>query len=371
MIHNKQTHKVFLILFFWLITQESSLANQLSKTKQQLTNLTTKIHSAESSLSDAMQKRSSLQKQLAIQEKAISHLIVQKDHLARQINNNNESIVKLSQQIKQLDTQIHTEQKDLAQQIRSRYTIDTHQPLKWLLSPGSKTELSQMLTYYQYLIHAQQSSIQSITDKTEKLNTKKAELSNRITQDKTLHNRLVTQQSELQTAQNSQKKIIKHLNQTITSKSQQLKEYRENQTALSKIVSELTKQDRIAQSKPFASRRHHLPRPVSVSTKNIKPINQGLEFFAKEGNPVKAIHPGKILFSDWLKGYGLLLIIDHGHGYMTLYAHNQALTKQKGDWVEGGEKIAEVGHSGGLRENGLYFEIRHNGKAISPINWLS
>lgn len=360
-----------LILCFWLINYETSFANQLTETKRQLAKITNKIRHTENSLSDAKQKYSTLQKQLAIQEKKIGRLIVKKNQLAVQINKNNEDIISLSQQIKQLDKQISKEQGLLAQQTRSLYTIDHHQPLKWLLSPNSKAELSQMLTYYQYVIHAQQNSIQSIKSKTDILNGKKIELSDRITQDKSMHDRLAKQQSQLQLAQKNQQFIIQRLNRTITTKSQQLKEYRENRAGLTNIVSQLTKQDRIAQSKPFASRRHHLPRPVSVAAKNIKPIHQGLAFFANEGTPVKAIHPGKILFSDWLKGYGLLLIIDHGHGYMTLYAHNQALTKQKGDWVEGGEKIAEIGHSGGLRENGLYFEIRHNGKAISPINWLS
>ncbi len=370
MMVKKYVLSAFGVCLFCLLNQELSFANRLTETRQQLSNITNKIRHTESSISKAIQKRDTLQKQLAIQEKNIGRLIVQKGKLARQINNNNESINKLNQQIKQLDKQIHKEKKDLAHQIRSRYTIDTNQPLKWLLSPGSKAVLNQMLTYYQYVIHAQQSCIHSITNKTASLHNKKAELQDRMKQDKSLHKRLEIQQTKFKSAQNNQKKILHHLNQTITSKSQLLKEYRENQAGLSQIVSQLTKQDQIAQSKPFASRRHHLPRPVSVMAKKIRPINQGLEFFAKEGTPVKAIHPGKILFSDWLKGYGLLLIIDHGHGYMTLYAHNQALTKQKGDWVEGEEKIAEVGHSGGLRENGLYFEIRHNGKAISPINWL-
>ena len=100
-------------------------------------------------------------------------------------------------------------------------------------------------------------------------------------------------------------------------------------------------------------------------------MNQGVVFFAQEGAPVTAVFPGKIVFSDWLKGYGLILILDHGQGFMTLYAHNQSLFKQKGDSVIQGEQIATVGHSGGLKQNGLYFEIRQRGKAIPPLRWLS
>ena len=85
---------------------------------------------------------------------------------------------------------------------------------------------------------------------------------------------------------------------------------------------------------------------------------------------MNAVYSGKVVFSDWLKGYGLLLIIDHGQGFMTLYAHNQTLFKQKGDTVTQGIQIASVGHTGGLKQNGLYFEIRQYGKAIPPLKWL-
>ena len=100
-------------------------------------------------------------------------------------------------------------------------------------------------------------------------------------------------------------------------------------------------------------------------------MNQGVTFFAKEGAPVLAVHSGKVVFSDWLNGYGLLLILDHGDGFMTLYANNEALFKQKGDSVTQGDQIATVGHSGGIKQNGLYFEVRQRGKAISPLAWMS
>jgi septal ring factor EnvC (AmiA/AmiB activator) len=94
-------------------------------------------------------------------------------------------------------------------------------------------------------------------------------------------------------------------------------------------------------------------------------------FLAQEGAPVTAVLPGKVVFSDWLNGYGLLLIIDHGQGMMSLYAHNESLFKSKGTLVKPGEQIATVGHTGGIRENGLYFELRSRGKVIPPRQWLA
>jgi septal ring factor EnvC (AmiA/AmiB activator) len=84
---------------------------------------------------------------------------------------------------------------------------------------------------------------------------------------------------------------------------------------------------------------------------------------------VRAISHGRIAFSDWLRGFGLLTIIDHGNGYMSLYGGNQSLYKEVGDWVESGEVIASVGNSGGRKDSALYFEIRHDGKPVNPLKW--
>ena len=98
---------------------------------------------------------------------------------------------------------------------------------------------------------------------------------------------------------------------------------------------------------------------------------QGIFIGAPEGAPVAAVHAGSVAFSDWLRGFGLLTIIDHGGGYMSLYAHSDVLYKQVGDQVAAGETIATAGRSGGETTSGVYFEIRSNGAATDPLAWLS
>ena len=90
---------------------------------------------------------------------------------------------------------------------------------------------------------------------------------------------------------------------------------------------------------------------------------------ANEGAPVTTIHHGQVVFSDWLKGFGWVVVIDHGEGFMSLYGHNQAILKEVGDQVTQGEVIALVGQSGGQSDPGLYFEIRHKGSAVNPNKW--
>ena len=97
---------------------------------------------------------------------------------------------------------------------------------------------------------------------------------------------------------------------------------------------------------------------------------KGIVIDGAEGDPVNSIAPGKVLYADWLRGFGLVAIVDHGEGYMSVYGHNQALLKQAGDDVRRGERIALVGRSGGQEYPNLYFEIRHKGKALNPSAWL-
>ena len=96
---------------------------------------------------------------------------------------------------------------------------------------------------------------------------------------------------------------------------------------------------------------------------------QGVQIAGEEGSPVRTIHNGRVVYADWLRGAGLLIIVDHGNDYMSLYAHNQSLLRQEGDWVRGGEAIATLGNSGGQRRSGLYFEIRHKGRPTDPARW--
>jgi septal ring factor EnvC (AmiA/AmiB activator) len=97
---------------------------------------------------------------------------------------------------------------------------------------------------------------------------------------------------------------------------------------------------------------------------------KGLFIAARPGDEVRAIAGGRVVFADWLRGFGNLLIIDHGANYMSLYGYNEALFKQVGEIIRGGERIATVGNTGGHPDSGLYFEIRHEGRPFDPLTWV-
>lgn len=141
------------------------------------------------------------------------------------------------------------------------------------------------------------------------------------------------------------------------------------------IFADIPKQIEAAQ--PFAQGKGRLRRPhpgkVEVAFgQALAPgrLSEGWLLAAAVGDAVRAIAPGRVVFADWLKGYGLLLILDHGEGYMSLYAHNEPLLKDVGDWVAAGETIGTVGASGGAERPGLYIELRHQGRPLDPKPWL-
>ena len=131
--------------------------------------------------------------------------------------------------------------------------------------------------------------------------------------------------------------------------------------------------------KPFEQLKGQLALPVKgkVSNKFGRPrpdspvLWRGLQVNAAHGQAVKAIAAGRVVFADWLRGFGNLLIIDHGQSYMSLYANNETLFKQVGDTVRGGDSIASVGNTGGNENSGLYFELRHKGKPLDPMKWIN
>lgn len=130
--------------------------------------------------------------------------------------------------------------------------------------------------------------------------------------------------------------------------------------------------------KPFASQRGQLRLPVRGdltakfgSRRGDGPTSRGLFIRAAEGAEVRAVAGGRVVFADWLRGFGNLVIVDHGNQYMTIYGNNQAILKRAGELVKGGEIIATAGNSGGNEQSGLYFEMRHQGRAFDPLGWVT
>jgi septal ring factor EnvC (AmiA/AmiB activator) len=354
-----------------LVTPGHAETAAMLQTKTKIKALETKISNLHQTLDSAHDKNEVLNKELSETEKKISLNIQQLHHSQHDMEIKEQKITELQHQVTVLDNKLHTQQHLLAKHIRARYTMGEYQPLKWLLNQDNPYTMNRLLTFYQYIVQSRQHIISHIQDISKNLSIGQEKLKQEIAEQQQLQQQITKHQQKLEQEKIYSTAILRTLDQEIKSAQQALEESERNKNNLSNLLKSLAQRSILQTQRPLIYMRNKLPRPVDVSKNNLQNMNQGVVFFANEGTSVAAVSSGKVVFSDWLKGYGLLLIIDHGHGFMTLYAHNQSLFKQKGDIVDQGDQIATVGHSGGIKQNGLYFEIRQRGKAIPPLKWLS
>jgi septal ring factor EnvC (AmiA/AmiB activator) len=185
------------------------------------------------------------------------------------------------------------------------------------------------------------------------------------------------EEKQLQEKQEQEKQAQEELKQT--EPEQKESEKKEPATAQEKSSSPLYSAADLArlQAQSFAQRKGNLAWPTQGKLVNRFGEQRqgsitwdGLRILAANGTDVRAVHGGRVMYADSLRGQGLLLVLDHGDGYMSLYAHNDVLLREIGEWVQPGDTIARVGNSGGEKESGLYFEIRQNGDPINPLPWL-
>ena len=164
------------------------------------------------------------------------------------------------------------------------------------------------------------------------------------------------------------RRVLASLGAELRRDRRQIKVLRADEARLARLVEELA---RAVPSLPgqvkFSSLRGRLPLPVRGE---LSGRFGGLFIRTREGQPVRAVAQGRVVYADWMRGFGNLLIVDHGENYLSIYANNEALLKQVGDVVEGGEPLALTGASGGNEETGLYFEMRHLGRPFDPRQWV-
>ncbi|MDH5184929.1 MAG: peptidoglycan DD-metalloendopeptidase family protein, partial [Gammaproteobacteria bacterium] len=271
-------------------------------------------------------------------------------------------------------------QNALKQQVRAAYISGQEAYLKLILSQRDPQRLGRMLIYYDYLNHARLEEIdglQTTLQKLESLNKRKQETQKEL---KNLLQRKETDKQAMEVSQKQRQLLLAQLAIKLEDKEVELAQLKEDEQRLHTLLNDLTEalSDIPAvpkQLQAFASLKGTLAWPVSgkleasYGTRRSRGLRwKGVVLDASKDNQVKVVSHGRIAFSDWLRGYGLLSIVDHGNGYMSLYGQNHSLYKKVGDWVEKGEIIAEAGENGSEQAQ-LYFEIRHRGKPVNPQRW--
>jgi len=272
----------------------------------------------------------------------------------------------------------------LAQQMLSAYALGQQAYLKLLLNQEDPASLDRQLVYYRYLNDARAERIRAALAQLERFKLIERSLQEELAELDRVRKQQLAEQEQLAAARREREQALARLEAAITEKGQQLTRLQGDEKQLQKVLEELRNaladihQDPRLKQRPFKDSRGRLDWPLEGElaarfgqARGLGDMSwSGLVIEGKSGTGVRAVSHGHVVFADWLRGMGLLLIIDHGDGYMTLYGHNEAIYKEAGDWVQAGEVIATVGASGGRRKPGLYFEIRAGGKPVDPLAWL-
>jgi septal ring factor EnvC (AmiA/AmiB activator) len=277
--------------------------------------------------------------------------------------------------------QLSHQRQTLAQLLRAAYLLDQQSPLKLLLNTPEPAALERSLKYYDYFYRSRAEQITDLNDTLLTLNTLEQTIQSKQQElDASLDDQRA-QAEALETSRRERNSLLADLDRDIQNTRQRLTQLKEDEQSLQDLVKRLRRAlaELPAPREPghFAQLkgRLNLPAEGAITARFGAPRQvgqlkwQGIVINSADGADVKAIAAGRVVFADWLRGFGLLLILDHGDGYMSLYGYNQGLHKNVGDSVKPGEVIASVGNNGGHAQSGLYFEIRHQGTPINPLNW--
>jgi septal ring factor EnvC (AmiA/AmiB activator) len=367
----------FLLAFPLQAEQSDRNENAQKKNRAKLSDVQKAIAQQESNIFDANKQRSSLEQQLKNDDLAIAKVAKAINKIETDLATTQEKITALALKKQQLTIAKKRQERLLAQQLRAAYTTGQHDYLKLLLNQDQSEKIQRTISYYQYLNQARTKEIDNFQVTIAQLLEVSTEHQTQIEHLQKLKDEQLQQDAKFRQSKTQRNKTLKKLGRKLLSSQQQLNKLKAEENNLNQALTKLAALIRAEIDLTGLSKlKRKLSWPVkgrilhSFGTRKQGYLKwKGVLISAPISRQVQTIHNGKVLFSDWLKGYGLLTVIDHGNGYMSLYAHNQTLLKSVGDRVETGEPIALIGQSGGLEQSGLYFEIRHQGKALNPKLW--
>jgi septal ring factor EnvC (AmiA/AmiB activator) len=388
---------------------------KLDRIKRELKDVASERHQIEGQRSDASRQLRAADEQLGHSSRALSETETQLTHQQA-------SLAALQQRRDVLQSTLGAQRQELATLLRSAYAVGGAAPLKLMLAQDRVADASRVLTWHRYLQRDRTQRIATLTTQLHELDAVEQQIAQTRSQLAAAKDRQRTQLVQLQRDRRAGAQTVAQLDQRYRDRSDREQALGRDAKGLEQLLVQLRaaaareaerkasaaraarEAARIAsraatraatKAAPIAGARGK-PRPAPPTIANAAPLqvgglgwpvsgtllasfggtmpdggtSQGVLIGAATGTPVKAVADGRVVFADWMKGYGLILIVDHGNGTMTLYAHNEALLRDAGDSVKRGDPVASVGNSGGQGRPGLYFELRRNGLPVNPMGWL-
>lgn len=349
------------------------------------------IDVAKQNLEQIELKKADLQNRLAEVEKRYGETAASLKSLQTQIEQARQNLGKNQQERQVYQREIDRYSKELSEQIKAAYAMGQQEKLKIMLNQQDPVLSSRMMLYYNYINKAR---LKKLNDIKIAISHQGQLVQQKDTETKRLKSSLEQKQAEkaaLKEIKKQRSGLLKQLLRDFSSHQQQLADLKASEEKLKGLISSLQDEKNALATVPikevtkpesilpqidsdFPSLQGKLAWPVNGTVRKFgsaraKGLWDGVLINANEGTEVKAVAKGKVAYADPLQGYGSLIIIDHGQGYMTVHGFNQSLYKHVGDLVEAGDIIASVGKSGGRKQAGLYFAIRKQGLPIDPLVW--
>lgn len=356
-------------------------AQNADEYEAKLTELKQLISQLQSQLSEVNNVKDKLSSELSQSETEISDLTKKIEGIKKELSQEKKQLALLREQRVDLQAKRQQQAKAVASQLVSAYKLGNQSHLKALLNMDDQHQMARLLRYHKYIVDARQDKIDAYLETVANLDRVEPAIAASAARLRQQQDGLQDRQSALRSANSKRKQTLAKLTSRSQTTQQQLSKALSEQEQLQQLLTEVT--TLLADiptpddQQPISELRGKLAWPVQGKVKHRfgsaraggKLKWDGLLIAAPAGTPVKALHGGRVVYSDWLRGQGLLMIVDHGSGYLSLYGHNQTLYKEVGDWVKSGEVLALAGSTGGQAETGLYFEIRHKGKPQNPSRW--
>lgn len=397
-----------------------AIADQRAETQQQLEAARKDVAELKKLLEQLQQEKSGVQKELRSTETEMGDLEKQVKSLENELKKSEDEIQRLNQEKKKLQDARLEQQRLIGIQARAAYQSGRQEYLKLLLNQQEPEKFSRTLTYYDYLSQARLEQLETFNETLRQLANVENDIATQQAQLSEQRSALDSRREQLAAVRQERQQALAKLNREYSAGGQKLKARQQEQAELAQVLktieetlarqareAEEARQRALAEQRrqqqeqsrpgrpatadgplvssagtsyggPFSQAKGKLPWPVdgrlvarygTPRGSDARTKWDGVLIGAAAGSQVRAVHGGRVVFADWLRGAGLLVILDHGNGYLSLYGHNQSLLKDAGDIVKAGEPIATVGTSGGQNTPALYFAIRQQGRPSDPALW--
>ena len=363
--------------------------------QEELENLRQRIAEMQRDLNKTNESKSEAADALRVSERAISDSNRELATLSEQQREADRKLVTLQTEAQRLSSNIAGQQSRLGELLYRQYLDGQQDYLKLLLNNRDPNQSARDLTYYQYIARNRAAWLASMRGDLEALDEISRSTREQREQLDRLRAEQMTQKKTLEQEQRARQQMLGKISQQLRLQRREIGRLQHNEQRLAHLVEKIAKMlakpksrslfrnndlpDNRFDGKPFEQLKGKLTLPVTGMIANrfgeTRPDStvrwKGLFLKTSAGQSVKAIAAGRVVFADWLRGFGNLIILDHGNGYMSLYGNNETLYKQVGDVLRGGDTLAAVGNSGGNEDSGLYFELRHESRPLDPVVWLA